>query len=330
MTARPIGIAVFALLALAPLLGGAYALAQLTLYVIYGMLAMSLALIWGRAGLLCFGQAMFFGIGAYAMAIITKGMAGEALASTYVGLVLAIGAAGLFAAVLGYFLFSGRGLSGPYLAIVTLAIALILERLLNNWYALGGYNGLLDVPPLDLRLARRRRRILGSGAAALPDPGDRRSRLISASRRCCARRSASCSSAIKTDPQRAEFFGYRVMGLRVLVFVIGAGIAGLAGGLFAAVEGFVSPTLIGFLLSTEVLIWAALGGREVLLAAFLGAIAVRWIESSLVEPARRLLDPGAGPGADGLGGAAAQGPDRDAAGAARPPLRRRRPASWRN
>jgi urea transport system permease protein len=79
------------------------------------------------------------------------------------------------------------------------------------------------------------------------------------------------------------FFGYRVMGLRVLVFVIGAGIAGLAGGMFAAVEGFVSPTLIGFLLSTEVLIWTALGGREVLLAAFLGAIAVRWIESSLVD-----------------------------------------------
>ena len=71
------------------------------------MLAMSLALIWGRAGLLCFGQAMFFGIGAYAMAISTKGMAGEALASTYVGLLLAIGAAGLFAAVLGYFLFCG-------------------------------------------------------------------------------------------------------------------------------------------------------------------------------------------------------------------------------
>src|SRR5918995_1478638 len=59
-----------------------------------------------------------------------------------------VGGAGLFAALLGYFLFWGRGLSGPYLAIVTLAIALILERLLNNWYALGGYNGLLDVPPL--------------------------------------------------------------------------------------------------------------------------------------------------------------------------------------
>jgi branched-chain amino acid transport system permease protein/urea transport system permease protein len=132
VSARPVGIAVFAILALAPLLGGAYWVAQLTLYVIYGMLAMSLALVWGRAGLLCFGQAMFFGIGAYAMAIGTKGMAGDALASTYVGLILAIGVACLFAALLGYFLFWGRGLSGPYLAIVTLAIALILERSLTT------------------------------------------------------------------------------------------------------------------------------------------------------------------------------------------------------
>jgi branched-chain amino acid transport system permease protein/urea transport system permease protein len=282
MTARPIGIAVFALLALAPLLAGPYALAQLALYVIYGMLAMSLALIWGRAGLLCFGQAMFFGIGAYAMAISTKGMAGEALASTYLGLLLAIGAAGLFAAVLGYFLFWGRGLSGPYLAIVTLAIALILERLLNNWYALGGYNGLLDVPPLTFAT-------LGVGDEYW-DPASQFYVILAITAAAYLGLEALLRSpfgillsAIKTDPERAAFFGYRVMGLRVLVLAIGAGIAGLAGGLFAAVEGFVSPTLIGFLLSTEVLIWVALGGREVLLAAFLGAIAVRWIESSLAD-----------------------------------------------
>jgi urea transport system permease protein len=282
MTARPIGIAVFALLAFAPLLGGAYLVSQLTLYVIYGTLAMSLALVWGRAGLLCFGQAMFFGIGAYVMAIVTKGMAGEALASTWLGLVLAIGAAGLFAALLGYFLFWGRGLSGPYLAIVTLAIALILERLLNNWYALGGYNGLLDVPPLAFAS-------LGVGEDYW-DPQPQFHLILAIAAVLYLGLEALLRSpfgivltAIKTDPVRVEFLGYRVMGLRVLVFVIGAGIAGLAGALFAAVEGFVSPTLIGFLLSTEVLIWTALGGREILLAAFLGAIAVRWIESSLAE-----------------------------------------------
>ncbi len=277
-----LGIAVFALLALAPLLGSAYFAAQLTVYVIYGMLAMSLALVWGRAGLLCFGQAMFFGIGAYAMAISTKGMAGPLLASSYVGLALAVAAAALFAAVLGYFLFWGRGLAGPYLAIVTLAIALILERLLNNWYALGGYNGLLDVPPLTFATFgvatdywdARPLFYLILALAALVWLG--LERMLRAP-------FGILLSAIKTDPQRVAFLGYRVMGLRVLVFVIGAGLAGLAGGLFAAVEGFVSPTLIGFLLSTEVLIWTALGGRDVLLAAFLGAIALRWIESSLVD-----------------------------------------------
>jgi ABC-type branched-subunit amino acid transport system permease subunit len=212
----------------------------------------------------------------------TKGMAGDALASTYVGLILAIGVACLFAALLGYFLFWGRGLSGPYLAIVTLAIALILERSLNNWYALGGYNGLLDVPPLTLASFgvagdywdARPQFYLILAIAALVWLG--LERLLRSP-------FGILLSAIKTDPERTAFFGYRVMGLRVLVFVIGAGIAGLAGGLFAAVEGFVSPTLIGFLLSTEVLIWTALGGRDVLLAAFLGAIAVRWIESSLVD-----------------------------------------------
>jgi ABC-type branched-subunit amino acid transport system permease subunit len=281
MSARPVGIAVFVLLALAPLLGSAYFVSQLTLYVVYGTLAMSLALIWGRAGLLCFGQAMFFGIGAYAMAISTKGMIGPALASSYVGLALAIGSAGLFAALQGYFLFWGRGLSGPYLAIVTLAIALILERLLNNWYALGGYNGLLDVPPLTFATfavghdywAPQPQFYLILAIAAV---------LYLGLERLLRSPFGILLSAIKTDPERAAFFGYRVMVLRVVVFVIGAGIAGLAGGLFAAVEGFVSPTLIGFLLSTEVLIWTALGGREMLLAAFLGAVVLRWLESSLV------------------------------------------------
>jgi ABC-type branched-subunit amino acid transport system permease subunit len=281
MSARPVGIAVFVLLALAPLLGSAYFVSQLTLYVVYGTLAMSLALIWGRAGLLCFGQAMFFGIGAYAMAIGTKGMIGPALASSYVGLALAIGSAGLFAALLGYFLFWGRGLSGPYLAIVPLAIAQILERLLNNWYALGGYNGLLDVPPLTFATfavgydywAPQPQFYLILAIAAV---------LYLGLERLLRSPFGILLSAIKTDPERAAFFGYRVMVLRVAVFVIGAGIAGLAGGLFAAVEGFVSPTLIGFLLSTEVLIWTALGGREMLLAAFLGAIVLRWLESSLV------------------------------------------------
>jgi urea transport system permease protein len=243
---------------------------------------MSLALIWGRAGLLCFGQAIFFGIGGYAMAIVTTGMLGDGLASTHLGLVLAVVAAGGAAALLGCFLFLGRGLSGPYLAIVTLAIALIMERLLNNWYALGGYNGILDVPPLALGSARV------THDYWQPAPQLHLVLAVVAGLHLLLERLLRAPfgillDALKTNPRRLAFLGFSTFGLRVAVFVLGGAIAGLAGALFAAVEGFVSPSLIGFLLSTEVLIWVALGGRELLLAAFLGAILVRVVEATLAE-----------------------------------------------
>ena len=68
---------------------------------------------------------------------------------------------------------------------------------------------------------------------------------------------------------------------KTFALAVSAAVAGFAGALFVTQFGFVSPALIGAALSTEVLIWVALGGREVLLAALLGAIIVRWVESEL-------------------------------------------------
>jgi urea transport system permease protein len=90
-------------------------------------------------------------------------------------------------------------------------------------------------------------------------------------------------TAMRDNPRRAEFFGYEVLPIKLKVFVLGAALSGLAGGLFVAVDGFASPTLLGSGLSTEVLIWVALGGRGMALAAMLGAIATRLIESELAE-----------------------------------------------
>src|SRR5207253_908879 len=70
---------------------------------------------------------------------------------------------------------------------------------------------------------------------------------------------------------------------KTFTFTLSGAVAGFAGGLFVTQFGFVSPALIGVPLSTEVLIWTALGGREVLLAAFLGALIVRSVESVLSE-----------------------------------------------
>jgi ABC-type branched-subunit amino acid transport system permease subunit len=265
-----------------PFAGGSYWTGQFTLYLIYGLFAMSLALVWGRGGILCFGQAMFFGIGGYVMAAFTKGMVHPALTSTYLGLLLACLAAGGFAALLGYFLFWGRGLQGAYLAIVTLAIALVLERLMSNWYAMGGYNGLLDVPPLDLGLFGVQYELwdrIPLFYAILVITG----LVYIGVERLLRAPFGLVLTAVKTNPDRAGFLGFDIFALKLKTFVIGAMIAGLAGALFVAVDGYASPTLIGFTLSTEVLIWVALGGKEMILAAFLGALLTRWAEAWLSD-----------------------------------------------
>lgn len=283
MVPKWIAALVFLALAAVPALAGGYTTGQMTRYLTYALLAMSLALVWGRGGILCFGQAIFFGIGGYTMAALGKGMLGGFLSYSLIGLAAAMALSAAVAAILGYFLFWGRGLSGPFLAIVTLAIALILEQLMNNWYAMGGYNGLLNVPPLNFGPA-------GGGPLELS------SRLplyyfvlvvvafvYVAVDRLLGSPFGIVLTAVKTNPHRAAFFGYEVMRVRIAVFVMGAVIAGLAGALFVSIDGFASPTLIGFGLSTEALIWVALGGKEIILAALLGAIVVRTVEGWLSD-----------------------------------------------
>jgi ABC-type branched-subunit amino acid transport system permease subunit len=282
LSTRALALAVFVAMTLLPLVAGEYWTGQMVRYLVYGLLAMSLSLVWGRGGILCFGQAMFFGIGGYAMAVLTKGMLGAAMTSSYLGLICAVAAPAGFAAGLGYFLFWGRGLSGPYLAIVTLAMAVILERIMSNWDALGGYNGLLDIPPLDLGVMGAR--------LELWDPVPQFYAVLAvvaavyiAIERLLASPYGVVLAAVKANPTRIEFFGYQVFRIRLTVFVLGAAVAGLAGALFVSIDGFASPTLIGFGLSTETLVWVALGGREMVLAAFLGAVAVRLMEAYFSE-----------------------------------------------
>jgi ABC-type branched-subunit amino acid transport system permease subunit len=88
-------------------------------------------------------------------------------------------------------------------------------------------------------------------------------------------------TAVRENEDRLGFLGYDVAAIKRHGFALSAAIAGLAGALFASQFGFVSPKLIGFGLSAEVLIWTALGGRGMLLAAFLGALLLSWTETVL-------------------------------------------------
>ena len=117
---------------------------------IFGLLAASLDLFWGRTGILCFGHAAFFGVGGYAMALVSLNAD------------LPIGQPArparrrrrrrLLAAVVGYFLFFG-GVRGSYFTIVTLALSVIAQQAAISWSSVtGGDSGLLGIPPLAFAL----------------------------------------------------------------------------------------------------------------------------------------------------------------------------------
>ena len=276
-------VGVLLALALLPTLAPAWQLSEFTRYFCYMLLAASLAWVWGHCGLLCLGQAVFFGIGAYAMSVVTLGMLPFAptLVSSWAGIALAVGAAALFAGLLGVLFFSARGLGGPFFGIVTLAIAFIVERIAINWNFLGGLNGLMNVPALRAGLNGGEEIVdetalyyamLGVLAAVV-------ALLISVARSPWGR----VLLAIRNHEPRAQALGVNVAREKTRAFMLGAAVAALAGALFVTQFNFASPPLIGFTLSAEVLIWVAVGGRASIVAAALGALLVRLAEAWLSD-----------------------------------------------
>ena len=125
---------------------------ELTVYMVMAILSLSLALIWGYGGILCFGQSAFFGLGAYTYAIAMFN-----LGDSTVPVLLAIVLPAAFAALLGYFMFYGR-ISDVYLGVITLTVTLILFNSVNSTAGpefhigtarLGGFNGIPGIPPLN-------------------------------------------------------------------------------------------------------------------------------------------------------------------------------------
>src|SRR5258705_3154544 len=145
-----VGIVGLAFLILTPRFAELDTVLELTVYMIMAILALSLALIWGYGGILCFGQSAFFGLGAYTYAIAMFNMGESTLP-----LLLAIVVPASFAALLGYFMFYGR-ISDVYLGVITLTVTLILFNSLNSTAGpefhigvarLGGFQGISRIPP---------------------------------------------------------------------------------------------------------------------------------------------------------------------------------------
>lgn len=270
-----------AFLLLAPRLVELDTLLDLTVYMIMAILALSLALVWGYGGILCFGQAAFFGLGAYTYAIAMFNIGESTLP-----FLLAIAVPAAFAALLGYFMFYGR-ISDVYLGVITLTVSLILFNSVNSTAGpeyhigaarLGGFNGIPAIPPLN---------IPGNVEAPLDLEGMfyLSTGLLLATyfglRSLLASRFGRVIVGIRENERRAELLGWDPRLYKLLTFVIGGAVAGLAGCLFANWGAFVSPTIFGLSQSAQIIIWVLVGGRGTLIGPILGAVAIQWLTTTL-------------------------------------------------
>ena len=275
-----IAIGVFLLIFLPSVIDD-FTLIQVTIYLVMSMLAVSLGFIWGFGGILCFGQAAFFGLGAYTYAISVVN-----IGDSSVPFLLSIVVPALFAALLGYVIFYGR-LSDVYMGVITLTVTLILFNLVNStagpeWKIgnapLGGFNGIPAIPPLnwpgnvDETITPRGMFNLSLGLLIVVYAGLRA--LISS-------RIGHVIVAIKENEQRAQLLGYDPRAYKLFVFTLGGAIAGLAGCLFANWGSFTSPTVFGLAQSAQIIIWVIVGGLGTLVGPVVGCVLIQWLTTQI-------------------------------------------------
>jgi branched-chain amino acid transport system permease protein len=273
-----IGVAVLVAL---PMVADLFVLMQLTLYLAFGILALSLGFVWGYGGIFSFGQATFFGLGGYTYAVVAFNMG-----DSTVPLIAAVAVPTAFAFLLGYFMFYGR-ISTVYLAIITLTVSLIFYKFMGHTAGyqytigsahLGGFNGMPSIPPINLpgypqRMAYPEDMFVITGAALLL--------IYFGLRALLASRFGRVVVAIRENESRAEMLGYDTRLYKMVTFGIGGGIAGVSGIMFANWNAYISPTVFELAFSAQILIWVVVGGLGTLIGPVLGAIALGYISIEL-------------------------------------------------
>jgi urea transport system permease protein len=297
--------AAFALAALvlfvaAPVLLSDFRLNLLAKYLCFAMIAVGIGLAWGRGGMLTLGQGVFFGLGAYVMAMHLKlADAGPGGVPDFMALISSDGVPAWWepfrspvitlaaivvipctvAFVLGMATFRRR-VRGAYFAILSQALAAAFAILLiGSPRSTGGSTGLNNFTSFF--------------GFVLADPVNKRMLfficagvllvMVAIARALMVSRYGELLVACRDCEERVRFLGYDPAMIKTLAYVVAAAMAGIAGALFVPVVGIISPADVGIVPSIGLLIGVALGGRTTLLGPALGAIAIAWAETTLSE-----------------------------------------------
>jgi urea transport system permease protein len=279
-----------------------YALNLCGKYLALAILALGLDLLWGYSGILSLGQAIFFGLGAYAMGMhLLLGSAGQGVYGeripdfmvwnrvtelpwfwkafyTFPVTLVAVLLVPAVAALLIGFLTFRRRVGGTYFAILTQAMAFATWLLCNrNELNLGGTNGLTDFKQIlgfSLRAPATLRGLYLITALSVVG-------VYVGCRWLVSSKMGLVLTAMRDQEQRLRFLGYPVAHYKIFIFMVAAMLAGLAGALYVPQVGIITPNQIGVLPSLEIVVWVAAGGRGTLLGALLGAVGINAARSIL-------------------------------------------------
>jgi urea transport system permease protein len=270
-------------------------------YLCYAMIAVGLAIAWGRGGMLALGQGVFFGLGAYAMGMyltleqVPAGGIPEFMRlygnhselpavwapfrSFWFAAAVAVLVPMAVAALLGWLVFRNR-IRGPYFAILTQALALVFWLLLIGQLELtNGTNGLTN---FRTTFGRNRYEPGTSeffyfvAAAALLA-------IVLLARQVVRSRYGRLLVATRDNENRVRFLGYDPTLVKTVAFVAAAGMAGVAGALAAPIIGLVAPEQFAAIPSILMIAWVAVGGRASIYGALAGALLIGWTRTNVSE-----------------------------------------------
>ena len=277
-------------------------------YLTYAFVAVGLVLLWGNSGVLSLGQGIFFGLGGYCMAMFLK-LEASSVENTKIqstpgipdfmdwnqlthlpamwvpfkhlpfALLAVMLVPALIAFIVGAAMFKRR-VGGVYFAVITQALALILSLGIDGNQGLtGGRNGITDLRTLlgwDIRTQTAQYVLYFTCGGLLIG-------CILLSRFVLSTRMGRLLLAMKDKEDRVRFSGYDVASFKVFVFCLAAGMSGIGGALFVLQVGFISPSLVGIVPSIEMVIFAAVGGKQSLLGAVYGTLLVNTGKSLFSE-----------------------------------------------
>lgn len=287
------------LLCAAPFMLSDFRLTLLSKYLALAILALGIDLIWGYTGILSLGQGVYFGLGAYSMAMYLKLTAsGSRLPDfmtwsgitqlpwfwkPYHSLVFALLSGILLpmlaAAVIGFFTFRSR-IKGTFFSILSQATVIIAVTLLiGQQGATGGTNGLTNFSTfLGLQLGTTTAKWVFYYVTCF---------MLAGAFLFCIwiikSRLGQILVAIRDGENRARFIGYNPASYKLFIYCVSAALAGLSGMLFVFHEGIISPAQMDIVPSIEMVLWVAIGGRGSLVGAVVGAVVTNEAQTAFSE-----------------------------------------------